>query len=436
MNSEWKNTFNKLIAGGCGMQLGMFLTCGVTFVMVFACLGCALAGVITLTVNDVADQVATASQPQQVAPQVISYQVIEEPPVQALEDIPLASPPPQAAPQPESDPVTELPATGAYPGPPPIVTATQGRVNLRIGPGTGYPRLGILPADASLPIVGRNPDRTWWLVTTSEGLAWVFGSAITASDLHDGIPIVDFDIPPQLVTDPNSVTVSYPAIVQTPQPSGSSSSNLVYPVGTPTAAPSQQRLYVGETVGYKMMIKTLADVPNTGNFAPRGDPILVAEGIKLHLVYGDGSMYEDLEDGNERYRVYGDGVWSPNGEYIAFVIDYKGTRAWDGTIKCKPCRAVALYQLETKAMTVLTTPDKLDAEAPRWTQDGQLLVLVHPQEPADGVAYLYNTAGQGQIATGTFLLSASKDGQKWHPWLPGRIWQAEVSERADSYYRD
>jgi hypothetical protein len=64
------------------------------------------------------------------------------------------------------------------------------------------------------------------------------------------------------------------------------------------------------------------------------------------------------------------------------------------------------------------------------------LVNVYPGEPADGVAYIYDISGRGQVATGVYVLSSGLDGQRWLPWRPGRIWRAGVSERPDSYYND
>jgi hypothetical protein len=98
---------------------------------------------------------------------------------------------------------------------------------------------------------------------------------------------------------------------------------------------------------------------------------------------------------------------------------------------------VGLLNLAEQSITYLTPPEPLlDTDMPRWTQDGRLLINAHPGEPADGVAYIYNIYGESQKAEGIYILSASHEGQKWFPWLPGRIWQAGVSERADSYNSD
>jgi len=87
-------------------------------------------------------------------------------------------------------------------------------------------------------------------------------------------------------------------------------------------------------------------------------------------------------------------------------------------------------------MTFLQALDNLDTDAPRWTQDGRILVNVHPGEPAKGTAYVYNIYGEGQPVEGVYILSTSHEGQKWFPWRPGRVWRAGGSERPDSYVGD
>jgi hypothetical protein len=120
-------------------------------------------------------------------------------------------------------------------------------------------------------------------------------------------------------------------------------------------------------------------------------------------------------------------VWSPDGEYLAFMVDYKAK-------KCRPCRAVGLVRMADESIFFLQTPDNLDSEAPRWTQDGRLVINVHPSEPASGETYIYDVTGRGQKASGLLVLSTSHEGQKWYPWQPGRSWRAGISERPDTYY--
>ena len=53
-----------------------------------------------------------------------------------------------------------------------------------------------------------------------------------------------------------------------------------------------------------------------------------------------------------------------------------------------------------------------------------------------GATYVYTVDGTGKKAAGTFELTASHDGQQYRPWLPGRTWEAGITERPDSYFSD
>ncbi|RME44838.1 MAG: SH3 domain-containing protein, partial [Caldilineae bacterium] len=73
----------------------------------------------------------------------------------------------------------------------PMVTASEGPVNLRSGPGTNYPRVGSLRQGDSLEIVGRNADSSWWQVSTVNGLVWIAASVTTAQNVSGAIPVVE-----------------------------------------------------------------------------------------------------------------------------------------------------------------------------------------------------------------------------------------------------
>jgi hypothetical protein len=311
------------------------------------------------------------------------------------------------------------------PTPQPFAIAHQSGATLRNGPGADYSKVGTLTLGARVEIVGRNNDSSWWLVSTPNGLAWVRADAVAAYDVNDAVPVVTI---PGLLTLPATGSPSDPpGSANTPMPNPEGVTPPV-PSGTPTASVVESRIFVEETVGWKRLFESMGTTPPTSaSFSPKGDQIAVMDGVKLYLVAGDGSYGQILVAEDETLRPFGGAVWSPDGKYIAFMVDYKQQ-------KCRPCRSVALARVSDGSISFLNTRDKMDSEAPRWTHDGRLLVIVHPHEPADGVTYVYDTSGRGQVAEGIFVLSGSHEGQKWLPWLPGRVWQAGVSERSDTYY--
>jgi uncharacterized protein YraI len=102
--------------------------------------------------------------------------------------------PPSSAPPP---PPTE---TGA-----PTATATTA-VNVRSGPSTDYPVLGVAQAGASAEIAGISEDGGWWQVRVStslspDGLAWVSGDYTYVVNATN-VPVVAAPPPPEPVETP------------------------------------------------------------------------------------------------------------------------------------------------------------------------------------------------------------------------------------------
>lgn len=417
MDAIRSSDLGKLFLGGCGTQVGMvaaFIILGGTLAL---CSVCAVSNALTLAVTqEMIRQSANGTLEAASEAQVEVLQGEVESLVAQVELLQQAEPPD----------MSPAPADRVAP-PKPIAIAHKGQVNLRSGPGVTYNRIGTLSLGESVEIVGRNEDSSWWLVASPQGVAWVSAEVVLTYNMNEDVPMVT--IPALLVlpttgdsvtnpsADPSPGATSTPPTAPTPQ----------LPKGTPTAPAAETRIFVEDTVGYKKLWEHLSGPVISESFSPRGDRIAVIDGVSLFLVAGDGSYGQVLLTDNELLRPVGDAVWSPDGEYLAFVIAYKSQ-------KCRPCRSVGLVNVTKGTIFYLETPDKLDSDGPRWTQDGRLLVNVHPSEPADGTTFVYDTSGQGKPASGVYVLSSSHDGQKWLPWRPGRVWRAGVSERPDTYY--
>jgi hypothetical protein len=418
MNKTWKSNLGKLLLGGCGTQVGLVFASVALAGFLLLCFVVAVSSVLGIAVaQEAANLSANATAEAASDTEVLALQGEIESLVSQVEVLQ------------NSEPVVLVPTAAPLPQPKAFVIATKNGVNLRSGPGANRERVGTLSLGGRLEIVGRNGDSSWWLVATPDGLAWVSAEVVLAYDVNDSIPVVTI---PALLTWPTTDRPNDPPAgpANTPTPDLPANPAPARPSATPTATVGESRIFVEDTVGWKRIFEQLLNRPPvSASFSPRGDRIAIIDGIKLYLVAGDASYGQILFAEDETLRPFGGAVWSPDGKYIAFVVDSKEQ-------KCRPCRSVALARVSDGSISFLETRDQMDSEAPRWTHDGRLLVLVHPHEPADGVTYVYDTSGRGQVAKGIFVLSSSQEGQKWLPWRPGRVWQAGVSERADTYYNN
>lgn len=114
-----------------------------------------------------------------------------------------------------------VPSTAELPPPPegaPAATATVA-VNVRTGPSTEYPVLGVAPQGRGGQVLGRSEDGRWWQVRVStalaaDGLGWVSGDFVIATNTEN-VPFVAAPPLPPPVTAPPA---SGQNLVQTTEP--------------------------------------------------------------------------------------------------------------------------------------------------------------------------------------------------------------------------
>lgn len=115
-------------------------------------------------------------------------------------------PPPVVTEQPTIEPPTPEPSD-----PTAIVIAPKG-VNVRTGPGTVYPVMGVAPMGTELEIVGISADGTWWAVHIPGALnnmGWVAGEFVIVENAND-VPV--------LVAPPTPTPQATPTSTPTPSP--------------------------------------------------------------------------------------------------------------------------------------------------------------------------------------------------------------------------
>ncbi|MEM7344129.1 MAG: SH3 domain-containing protein [Chloroflexota bacterium] len=345
-------------------------------------------------------------------------------------------------------------ANAEVPLPIPNAFAEENGVNLRTGPGTNYTKIGVLAYQDEAEIIGRNVDGTWWLVAVPGGVAWVADEVLTVNNVSDAVPIIT--IPSLLVLPEQSLIVAArqptPVVSPTPRP----------PVGTPTPGPEVERAFVQASHGYQALSEQLMLSPISESYSPDGARIAITERIKVYTVAEDGSSGMIWFEDDDNRGPIGGVVWSPNGEYLAFVVGFKQKEY------CLPCQAVAVVNVTDETLFYLEAPEENWAtETPRWLQDGRLMVNAHIEDSANGIPYIYdidsydpketgtpvcfprieeegggevcfNTVSPSKKATDTtvYTFSASHEGQKSFPWQPGRTWGYDKTERPDSYNSD
>ena len=114
------------------------------------------------------------------------------------------------------------------------------RLNARSGPDTNYKSYGILDADSTVAIIGRNEDSTWWQIAfedAPDGKAWVSAEFGEAQDT-DNVPVVE--IPPSPTPAPatetpvpTSTQTQTLILIETPLPIDFISTNTPVPTKTP-----------------------------------------------------------------------------------------------------------------------------------------------------------------------------------------------------------
>ena len=102
-----------------------------------------------------------------------------------------------STPIPTLTPAPVLPtSTSSVPLTGPIARATVSGLNVRQGPNTAYPTVGILAQGEAVQIVGRNADGSWWAVSYAGGTAWVFAALTTTEGDVSQVPLVAAPSPP------------------------------------------------------------------------------------------------------------------------------------------------------------------------------------------------------------------------------------------------
>jgi PKD repeat protein/uncharacterized protein YgiM (DUF1202 family) len=189
--------------------------------------------------------------------------------------------------------VPEAPTATPQPGKPTATAITD--LNIRAGPGTVYPVLGVLRAGQSAEITGLSLDGGWWQIHfsgTADGRGWLSAQYVTAQNTSN-VPLVQA-----------------PPLPATPTP---------LPTATPT--PTSTPVVISDWRG------EYYNNPGLG-----GNPVLVRNDVAINFDWGVGSPAPGVPADNFSAR------WSrslsfPAGVYRFYARTDDGVRLWiDGAL--------------------------------------------------------------------------------------------------------
>ena len=117
--------------------------------------------------------------------------------------------------------------------PKPEAVVQGGRVNVRRGPDTAYPRVGQVTKKTRLEIVGKNRGGDWWQVCCVNGhRVWIAGWLVQVEGDTDGVPLIPVPPPPPTPT-PTATPTEWPSVYM-------AEPTRPVPVHTPPAPPTQR----------------------------------------------------------------------------------------------------------------------------------------------------------------------------------------------------
>lgn len=97
----------------------------------------------------------------------------------------------------------------------PILVVNTGALNVRSGPGPQYTVVTSVPGGTELPVLGTNPDNSWYLVATVAGTGWVDVSFTLPRGDFSFVPAVRIDTLVALAVQPLPTDLGLPELSNT-----------------------------------------------------------------------------------------------------------------------------------------------------------------------------------------------------------------------------
>jgi hypothetical protein len=197
-----------------------------------------------------------------------------------------------------------------------VVARTLTSVNLRQGPGIGYPATGGVPADTEVTVVGRNEDGSWLVAKTDSGNEWMTGA-------------------PEFVEIDAAAVQKLPVAKAPPLPYNASSDQINEVMNQiPLVVYHADHFTCASHAGYNNLLPSVADGNVIGPHA--GDFALVGKGGNVLFEYSQGDLR--LIRDNPIARFDGDRKYLSLG--VALEMFETGEIDWTGNFGDWPGRGV------------------------------------------------------------------------------------------------
>ncbi len=127
-------------------------------------------------------------------------------PIETETPIPTATEEPTLTLTPSPPPPTETPLPTATPLPP--IATTRIIVNVRAGPGAGFPLIGKLQRGVSKEILGKSEDSQWWQIDFEGKPGWIASDFTDVRGGTSGVQVIAVAKPPTATTLPTGVVIT------------------------------------------------------------------------------------------------------------------------------------------------------------------------------------------------------------------------------------
>ena len=288
------------------------------------------------------------------------------PPTPVVEDsapVPTFTPTPDVPPEPTDTPVPPEPTATDTPVPPKTVAIVQ--ANLRQGPSTSYPIVGLVEANDPVEVVAQSPDLQWLKLADD---TWIYKPLVA------GVP-ADLQIATGVQPTPRPPVTPTPTPTPTPLPTSTA---------TPTPTPTPERGDWGKAVPLGQVFDA--------DHNPRNSPDMTLDGLSIKVVEG---VYNQSDQdylfgiaGTSRcnqcfaVKVELENVGGNNIEYVVMEDFYLVRRVASSQA---PVKVASPEQCANRSMSTQTNLNNLDKLSRGVGQVKQLHLCFRPVPDAEAV---------------------------------------------------